>query len=301
LDLLTKSRRETERVVRIFKKKRSFGAQVRQLSIPIDLLSDKLFSELTTIFPYVTRVSVDDEPNSHQDTITFGDRNSRGPMLKWKNTIEAYNLSQDWIGVLQVLETTTFPMLSELVLGHYFNFDDKEEGFDTTYFTQYIQHVPKLKNLVLHHCAIDTELLEKIHTSCLHLESLVLKNAVIMIKERELLQPIVPAYTVSSLSVRSTHLFDRNGVLLTYITNKYRHLRNLQLDFKRAFDIEDFQRYYRGSDIFTNENNDQDEADDEDEDGDEDGDGDGDDNDAMSVDTTDELSEGITKKNTYIY
>jgi hypothetical protein len=82
----------------------------------------------------------------------------------------------------------------------------------------------------LDECALDLDLLEEIHASCPLIKSLHIRNAhIIIAKEYTLPLTILPADSLLSLPIEEIFCFDINGLLLEYITSKYRHLKKLTL------------------------------------------------------------------------
>jgi hypothetical protein len=107
------------------------------------------------------------------------------------------------------------------------------------------KNVPSLKKLTLESCAFGLDLLEKIHASCPLIKSLFIRNAhIIIAKEYVLPLTILPADSLLSLSIEEIFCFNINGLLLEYITSKYRHLKKLTLLVETKYAPLFFKKYY---------------------------------------------------------
>jgi hypothetical protein len=218
---------------------------VKRLSIDITKIPDQLMLQLPTIFPNITEFR----------THIWNDRmRSRGSyftdtVLQWSNTLEIYDIRCDWIEILPVLKTTVFPRLTALFLGYSYNREDKNEGFDIAYFIPHIKNAPALRELTLDSCAL--------------LRSLKLYSTSIVIKQDKLFQPIIPTSSLVYLEIEQPFCFDTNGLLLDYITSKYRCLKELALSFELEYNTFPFDGYYSKVDIspFTDRDSESDEDD----------------------------------------
>ncbi|KAI8886577.1 hypothetical protein K501DRAFT_269738 [Backusella circina FSU 941] len=211
------------------------GAQVKRLWIDTDKVSHQYYGQLSILFPNVTRLVKYNERLNFRDKIGNARSYPVGPMVEWIDTLETYIVPDDGPDLMNTLEVATFPRLNKLNLDLLCYGNGKEEGFDFLYFLKYIQHAPALKNLTLNHCAISLALLDGIHTSCPYLESLHLNQTAIVVRESTLPQSIVPTYSILQLKISQSLVFDKKGLLLDYITSRYRHLRSLDLHFKPKY------------------------------------------------------------------
>jgi hypothetical protein len=235
--------RQEEEIIDKFINSRYPGSQVKKLYFNINSISDQLLFQLSTIFPNITSVRTS---RYRTGDVMFQHRYTKGPMLQWSNTLQIFDLMYDWPEVLPILKTTTFPRLTDLRLSSPYDFDDKKEGFDVSYFLPVFKNVPSLKELTLGECALDLDLLEEIHASCPLIKSLFIRNAhIIIAKEYALPLTILPADSLLSLSINDVFCFDINGLLLEYITSKYRHLKKLDFQLQSGYDAYFFNKYHR--------------------------------------------------------
>jgi hypothetical protein len=223
-------------IIDMFKDKPYFGEQVRVLSIDIISLSDQLLVQIRTIFPNITRFKI---ASNDIDWINYQHHYFKNPIVQWNSTIQTYDILLDWPGILRSLETVTYPQLTYLILDDRFTLDDLGIGFDFDYFLPVIKNAPSLKWLQLP-TAINLEFLEELHSSCRHLESLILSYSEVFIREDRLNHRIVPADSLLYLSIYGAHCFDKNGLLLDYISAKYRCLNQLEFSSEQLFKDKDF-------------------------------------------------------------
>jgi hypothetical protein len=238
LDLLKHAER-MEDMIDLFKDKPYFGEQVRVLSIDLTSLSDQLLVQIRIIFPDITRFKV---ASDDIDWINYQHHYSKNPIVQWSNTIQEYDILLDWPGILRSLETVIYPQLTNFMLGDRFTLDDPGIGFDFDYFLPVIKNAPSLKWL-LPPTAINLEFLEELHSSCRHLESLTLPYSEVFIRDDRLSHPIVPADSLLYLNMYGAHCFDKNGLLLDYISAKYRCLNQLEFSSQQVFKDGDFDFY----------------------------------------------------------
>jgi hypothetical protein len=164
-----------------------------QLQVQLSIL----FSNIARILTYEHNgILLSNQDHSDQEIL----------LLPWAYTLETYNMLHDWSKILPLLETTTFPRLTDLELDHCCYLQDKSEGFDIPYFLPHIKNVPSLKRLGLRNCAIDLQFLDQVHASCPQLESL--------------------------------------RLALTHIVIRNQTLKQLILSFKENYDVTDFCVYY---------------------------------------------------------
>jgi hypothetical protein len=136
--------KHTEKMVEIiwkFTGSRYPGEQVKKLGFDITKIPRQLFFHLGTIFPSIIKVR----------TCKYGTRKvifqdyTKDPMLYWSDELQKLNLMCDWPEALPILKTATFPRLTNLRLSRPYDFDDKKEGFDISYFLPVFRNVSSLK------------------------------------------------------------------------------------------------------------------------------------------------------------
>jgi hypothetical protein len=259
LDLLNRAE-QMEDIVDRFISNQYSGLQVKQLSFDIEKVPEQLLVQLLAVFPNVTQLRTQRYHTQRE--------NPQGEYftdiaLQWKDTLEIYDMGYDWIEILPILKTNIFTHLTEFVLGGAYGQHDKKDGFDIPYFIPHIKNAPALRKLALDNCTLDLDFLEQIHTSCPLLRSLELMETHIFVKNDTVLAPIIPADSLLYLDLDSNFIFDLSGLLLDYITTKYRCLIILDFTFYDEYHTGAFSGYHDVDvdDVCTNS---EDERDDED-------------------------------------
>jgi hypothetical protein len=216
-----------ERVIKKFESKQFNGTQVKVLEIRLSSFHDQLFTLLPQIFPNLTRFI------THSEYKEPGDYTES--MLVWKDTIEHYDVEDDFPQIACLLERNTFLRLTELVISPNFSGFMRLETNDID-MLDCLKHSPCLKKLVFIYCDIGLDLLETTHVSCPHLNTLVIRYTTIMTSNDTISpQSIKPANKLLNFELDDgVMILDRKCIFLDYITLKYPHLQ--KLEFQANFD-----------------------------------------------------------------
>jgi hypothetical protein len=216
-----------ERVIKKFESKQFNGTQVKVLEIRLSSFHDQLFTLLPQIFPNLTRFI------THSEYKEPGDYTES--MLVWKDTIEHYDVEDDFPQIACLLERNTFSRLTELVISPNFSGFMRLETNDID-MLNCLKHSPFLNKLVFVYCDIGLDLLETTHTSCPHLNTLILRYATIMTSNDTISpQSIIPANKLLNFELDyGVMILDRKCIFLDYITLKYPYLQKLK--FQANFD-----------------------------------------------------------------
>jgi hypothetical protein len=128
------------------------------------------------------------------------------------------------------METLTFTRLTELELGSSKRAHHKNKGFNPTRFLSITKGAPSLKMLCLQRCDINLEFLEGLHANCIHLQSLILKEVMVVIDNEYLLETITPASSILKLEITDySVIVDTSMSYLDYIVKKYVNLQSLSV------------------------------------------------------------------------
>jgi hypothetical protein len=224
LDLLH-TNKDIKSIVQKFETHQLDGTQVKTLNIDFNTLSEQQYSQISDIFPNVTRFRYS------------GKYQGIGPadlLAKWKDTLEQCNLKNAIDSSLTDMENLTISRLTELKLGYskYNSYEDR--GFNPRCFLSITSSTPSLKMLWLQKCDINLEFLEGLHANCIHLQSLILKGVMVVVDNEYLLESITPAKSVLKLEISDDSLIlDTNMSYLDYIVKKYVNLQSLYVSICR--------------------------------------------------------------------
>ncbi|KAI8877266.1 hypothetical protein K501DRAFT_337541 [Backusella circina FSU 941] len=221
------AKENTERIIKKFENKQFNGTQVKILEIRLNSFHHSLFTLLPKIFPNLTRFITHSEYKEPGDDVES--------MLVWKDTIEKYDVQNDFPQLVCLLERNVFSRLTELVLSPNFIEFMRKETNDID-MLNCLKHSPCLKKLVFVYCDINLDLLEKTHSSCPHLNTLILRYATIMTSNDALFtRAIVPATRLLNFELDyGVMIIDSHCVFLDYLSLKYPNLQKLK--FQANFD-----------------------------------------------------------------
>ncbi|KAI8876314.1 hypothetical protein K501DRAFT_338177 [Backusella circina FSU 941] len=240
---------DSEFIIKKFKENQLNCHQVQKLYYHMTLLSDDFFIQFPEVFPNITRY-VDISPD-HIKKARTGTPTSQ--LIKWKDTLEYYSSTDDWFKMASLMQSHTFSRLSFL---HLSCSSGRFEG-DIRHGIQYhecIKNAPLLKNLHLDHCVITLDLVEVIHTNCVHLQTFKIKKSLFRMDVGTLPLVIVPARQLSYFEISSLASFiDQNCVFLNYIIEKYTHLKQLIFNPIVVYETDVLRSCY--PDIFKHQSN----------------------------------------------
>jgi hypothetical protein len=216
--VMTGTQEESEYILAKFKENQIDGRQVKELWYHLTLLSDDVYVQFPHVFPNTTRY-IDISPEHIKQT-RIGSPTSQ--LEKWKDTLEYYSSLDDWFKVASLLQSHTFSRLRFLHLSCFPQTSRRIE------FHRCIQNVPSLKELHLDNCVITIDFLETVHTSCIQLHTLKIKDALYLIDNGSLPPDISPIRQLQNLEISGLASFsDQNCVFLDYIVAKYTSLKKL--------------------------------------------------------------------------
>jgi hypothetical protein len=224
MEFRTESQRQ---IIKMFQDNMYDNSQVKTLSIGMGMISE----QLSILFPDVTRVILGGYMGFIERSWDRNDKHLKQPISRWINTIQTFDMYSDWPKIFYLLKTHEFPRLLKLKLGYAHSYLEKN-GFNPLYFAPFIKNASYLTDLTLDHCDINLELLEYVHSNCRSIKFFKLDHVAIVIDVCELPQDILPANSVLKLEFRNTTSFDRYGILLNYIAQKYTKLQRLVLDLE---------------------------------------------------------------------
>jgi hypothetical protein len=219
-----KHRDITETVIKRFKNKELLGSQVKHLKLCFDVLSDDIYRQLPDIFPRVIRLV------NHSDTEGPRDHYTVRELLKWKDTLQYYDVRDCLFKLARLIEKNTFSQLKYLRLSTFFSLDLAMYKTDLQ-LLECIAHAPFIETLELYLCQVDINFLESVHNSCSYLKTLSLENVLLaFLDEESLPETIVPASNLICFKLDAvSNICDPNCVLPTYILRKYPNLQTLEL------------------------------------------------------------------------
>jgi hypothetical protein len=250
---LFKYGKRPHKIVNMFENNPFDGSQVRTLSIKLPQIPEQLRSQLSTVFPNVSRIIVGKHGDSTARINLEKNYEMKPPLTRWIKTLQIYDIYTDWSEVLHALRSNVFPHLSQLKLGLYYINIERGNGFDPFYFAPVVQNAPYLTKLTFCNCDINLELLEHVHNSCPHITTLRLEHVSVVINT-PMPQNINPSNKTLKLEVYNTANFDRNGLFIEYILQKYKNLHYLVMDFYiQSYSIDSklsqyFPEFYDNSD-----------------------------------------------------
>ncbi|KAI8875009.1 hypothetical protein K501DRAFT_280784, partial [Backusella circina FSU 941] len=157
---------KTEEIFKKFETSELNGSQVRHIVVDLDSLPDALLIKLSTLFPCVTQLET-----------FFGPKKMRPPsvlntFLKWKDTIQIFNLNKAFFQMGHLLENNAFPRLRTLCLSPYSHSMLPRTRIPNLQVMECIKNAPALTTLILFNADIDLEMLEEIHDICPNLKNL---------------------------------------------------------------------------------------------------------------------------------
>jgi hypothetical protein len=199
----------TRDIVKKFKNKELNGAQVKQLELCLNHLSNQQYRKLLDIFPNVAElINIKEPSRNHYSTSLNWDEEKRDdyviqPLTKWHNKLEKYDMKNGFLRMFRLINENTFSKLTYLVISPIYVAEASIELIN-------FKNVLSLKPLGMYSATIDIKLLEDLHTLCTQLVSFHLWESLILLNDDTRLESnIAPATALSSLILEnSTAIYD---------------------------------------------------------------------------------------------